>query len=380
MPGALKRILWKRYKTRSISCFFYNKPPDFSCIIGGFMLYITLYICAQISFSSGTRKEYAESMIRWAGKQEGLNYSYWKRMWELVYPWLIYEGIMMLVTFVFGLSLLVFKPALFEGTEGVYKISFILNQQMASHYALLALIICLLTIPLLLFIWKRDRKIEERESFQMEAWQKPGLLSFLLCFCLGLSACIILNHVLIYSGLYELLAQGFEETAQTLYQGKLLPELLSIGILTPIVEELIFRGLIYRRIRWYLNALPAMVFSALLFAVFHGNLLQGIYAFALGFLMAFVYERTHSILAPVCIHVGANLISVLMTDIPSFGRIYETQNEGAFLLFTAGMMLVFTAAFYFFYTRVQPARLDGELSVAPRQQENKEDDYGTRTI
>ena len=300
-------------------------------------------------------------MIRWAGKQEGLNYSYWKRMWELVYPWLIYEGVMMLVSFVFGLFLMVFRPGLFVDAEGVYKTSVILNQQMTSHYALLALIICLLSIPLLLFFWKRDRKTEVQESFQMEEWQKTGALSFLLCFCLGVSACIILNHVLIYSGLYEMLSRGFEETAQTLYQGKLLLELLSIGILTPMVEELIFRGLVYRRIRWYLNAVPAMVFSALLFAVFHGNLLQGIYAFSLGLLLAFVYERTHSVLAPVCIHVGANLISVLMTDIPSFGRIYETQNEGAFLLFTAVMMLVFTAAFYFFYTRVQPARLDREV-------------------
>lgn len=299
-------------------------------------------------------------MIRWAGKQEGLKDSYWKRMWELVYPWLIYEGMMTLVTFAFGLFLIVFRPALFDGAEGLHHTSAILNQQVASHYALLALIICLLTIPLLLFFLKRDRKIEEQEAFRLEEWQKPGALSFLLCFFLGLSACIILNHVLIYSGLYEWLAQGFEETAQTLYQGKLLPELLSIGILTPMVEELIFRGLIYRRIRWHLNAVPAMVFSALLFAVFHGNLLQGIYAFALGLLLAFVYERTHSVLAPICIHVGANLISVLMTDVPSFGRIYEAQNEGAFLLLTAVMMLVFTAAFYLFYTRVQPARLDQE--------------------
>ena len=322
-----------------------------------------------------------KGMISWAGRQEHLNSSYWRRVWDLVYPWLVYQGIVTLVMMGISGYLLITQPQVFDTLQGLRDSTTVFNELMQKHYVLIALIGCALTIPLLWLFMVKDRQKEQREDFRLEQWQRTGFLSFLLCFVLGISSCIVLNHVLIYSGVYDLLAEGFEDTAQTLYQGKLLPELISIGILTPLVEELLFRGLAYRRIRWYLDALPAMIVSALLFALFHGNLLQGIYAFAMGFLMAFVYERTHHILAPICIHVGGNLISVLFSDIPVFSRIYDTDNETGFLLLTAAMMLVFTVAFYLFYTRVLPARIEKEpQKTGQSPQEEKEENHGTRTI
>ena len=325
-----------------------------------------------------------KGMISWAGRQEHLNSSYWRRVWDLVYPWLVYQGVVTLVMMALSAYLLITQPQILDTIQGLGDSTTVLNELMQKHYVLIALLGCAFTIPLLLLFIKKDRQKEQREAFQMEHWQRTGFLSFFLCFLLGISSCIVLNHVLIYSGLYDLLAEGFEDTAQTLYQGRLLPELISIGILTPVVEELLFRGLAYRRIRWYLDALPAMLVSALLFAVFHGNLLQGIYAFTMGLLMAFVYERTHHILAPICVHVGGNLLSVLFSDIPGLGRIYDNENETAFLLLTAAMMLLFTAAFYLFYTRVHPSRVEKQAKEPAYLQGNKEEDKeendGTRTI
>lgn len=319
-------------------------------------------------------------MRRWAGRQDAIKSSYWQRVWGLVYPWLVYEGIMTLLVSIFSLFLFMTRPALFENVQGLEGTSSVLNKLVQENYLLISLLGCAIVIPLLLLFMKNDRRKEEREAFRLEKWQTVGPAAFLLCIVCGISACIVLNHVLLYSGLYGLLESGFEESAQALYRGNLLFEMLTVGVLIPLAEEIIFRGLIYRRIRWYLDPLPAILISSLLFAIMHGNWLQGIYSFMIGALLAFVYERTHSLLAPLCVHAGANLISVLLTEVPWMSRLYEPAHEGVFLLVTGGMMLLFSLSFYIFYVRVRPALIEEQDYPAGLSRKGEEVSHGTRTI
>ena len=55
------------------------------------------------------------------------------------------------------------------------------------------------------------------------------------------------------------------------------------------------------------------VMSALLFGIYHGNVLQGAYGFFMGILLAWVMERRRTISAPVLMHMSANMTSVVMT-------------------------------------------------------------------
>lgn len=59
--------------------------------------------------------------------------------------------------------------------------------------------------------------------------------------------------------------------------------------------------------------LAAALLSSLAFAIYHGNLYQGAYAFCVGLCLAWIYERTHVFLAPVILHISANLFSVLFS-------------------------------------------------------------------
>ena len=65
---------------------------------------------------------------------------------------------------------------------------------------------------------------------------------------------------------------------EQLFAGQAMVQLLGLGVLVPLAEELIFRGLIYTRIRKRIPAGAAIFFSALLFALFHGNVIQMIFA------------------------------------------------------------------------------------------------------
>ena len=89
---------------------------------------------------------------------------------------------------------------------------------------------------------------------------------------------------------------------------------MASAIAPPIVEELLFRGLIFKRLRNVTPAVWAMVISGLVFGIIHGNLVQFVYAFPIGVILAFIYEIFKTIWAPVIFHVSANFISVMLTN------------------------------------------------------------------
>jgi membrane protease YdiL (CAAX protease family) len=86
--------------------------------------------------------------------------------------------------------------------------------------------------------------------------------------------------------------------------------LLVVGIIGPILEELVFRKFIIDRIRPYGEFL-AVLFSALTFGMFHGNFYQLFYAFAIGFILGFIYIRTKNIIYPIILHIAFNSLSVI---------------------------------------------------------------------
>lgn len=78
-------------------------------------------------------------------------------------------------------------------------------------------------------------------------------------------------------------------------------------VAAPLCEEFIFRGLIYGGLRRSMNALPAMVMSAAIFAVVHPPLSM-LPVFVLGLCAAWTYERSKTLLAPMLVHAVYNAV------------------------------------------------------------------------
>lgn len=81
--------------------------------------------------------------------------------------------------------------------------------------------------------------------------------------------------------------------------------ILSAVILAPIMEELIFRKLVLDRLAGYGPAV-AMVVSALVFGLAHGNFYQFFYAFLLGLIFAYIYLRTGKVRYSMMLHMMVN--------------------------------------------------------------------------
>ena len=108
--------------------------------------------------------------------------------------------------------------------------------------------------------------------------------------------------------------------------------------LDPLVEEVVCRGLVYRRLRDYVGVWPAVLVSGLMFGIYHGNVVQGIYASVLGILMALLVEITGSLWASILFHVGANFISTFFSE---FGVQLSQWNGGIGAVLFMGMCFLF---------------------------------------
>lgn len=83
-------------------------------------------------------------------------------------------------------------------------------------------------------------------------------------------------------------------------------QLFSIVICAPIFEEIFFRGFIFGYLKKNFNFIGAIIVQALVFGIVHGNIVQGIYAFILGIVLAIVYVHYESLFACIIVHIVTN--------------------------------------------------------------------------
>ena len=83
-------------------------------------------------------------------------------------------------------------------------------------------------------------------------------------------------------------------------------------VLAPILEEGAFRLVLYGWLRRFMAFLPAAVISSLAFGIYHGNWIQGTYAFLLGMVLAWGYEGSEYRKYPMAVlmHGAANLAAL----------------------------------------------------------------------
>lgn len=107
---------------------------------------------------------------------------------------------------------------------------------------------------------------------------------------------------------------GYTEANQAIYENPFVIEFLLAAVLAPILEEILLRGLVYGRMRAFSGIAGAAVVSSLIFAVFHGNVVQGIYAFFMGCFLCLVYEKSGSLRLAILAHGAANAISLVAAE------------------------------------------------------------------
>ncbi|MDF2018293.1 MULTISPECIES: CPBP family intramembrane glutamic endopeptidase [unclassified Bacillus (in: firmicutes)] len=81
---------------------------------------------------------------------------------------------------------------------------------------------------------------------------------------------------------------------------------LSVAIITPVKEEILFRGILYRFLEKKYNFLVGIIISSFIFGILHGGLL--ITATIMGMVFAMLYKKTQSIIPSIILHIAWNLL------------------------------------------------------------------------
>ena len=90
--------------------------------------------------------------------------------------------------------------------------------------------------------------------------------------------------------------------------------IISSGIIGPIYEEILFRYLLYNRLKQKYSIKKSILITTIIFALIHISPLKIIYAFILGLILNVAYEKYHKIIAPILIHISANTIVIFLYE------------------------------------------------------------------
>jgi membrane protease YdiL (CAAX protease family) len=89
--------------------------------------------------------------------------------------------------------------------------------------------------------------------------------------------------------------------------------LLYGGFLVPLTEELLFRGLVFRWLRQRLDFWPAAFVSAAVFGVAHGSADKAVIAGLLGLPLAWLFEKSRSLVPAILLHQSYNSLALMLT-------------------------------------------------------------------
>ena len=258
-----------------------------------------------------------------------------KTLWRCILPLLIFIGVDTVISTVAMCIYAAIETVSMGPIDDFYTAYMdIMNNSMNWYlkYALFFTALrCLVIVPIYFVMMRKETKREIADGTYV-SYEKFNKAWLLVIIPLGIFACIACNnlvemianlaqsfidYIIDAFGLgieYDIYA-SFSETSNIIYSGGIVMQVLATCVGAPFAEELLFRGLIHKRLRKILKVVPAMIISSLLFGIIHGNIIQLIYATLIGLICAYVYEKFKTIWAPIILHAAANGFSVLATNL-----------------------------------------------------------------
>lgn len=169
---------------------------------------------------------------------------------------------------------------------------------------------------------------------------------FLLC----LAACLGVGYGLNFVGTFINLFIGLF-TGKSLFDMNPVAEMamnitpsmvIYTCVLGPFMEELMFRGLLLKRARLFGDR-TAVMFTAVMFGLMHGNIAQFLYATAIGLILGYVAVKTNGIRYTVIMHMIVNSYSMAL----SLGEMLTAKMGSDFLsvLYVLGMLISILSLF-----------------------------------
>lgn len=161
-------------------------------------------------------------------------------------------------------------------------------------------------ISFLLFGTYFYKKYQTKEihSFQLD---KMNVLHYIL---FGIVTSFVLNIFFLYLKKI-VLGNTVSFYQEIIYNWFYLGRVISTGLIGPVLEEFLFRGMVYQDAKKVMKPMHAILFTTIVFVCFHTSITTALTALVTSFLVIDAFEKEKSLAAPILFHISFNLTAIL---------------------------------------------------------------------
>ncbi len=165
-----------------------------------------------------------------------------------------------------------------------------------------------------LAVWSNAKLLigKTKEETKLSHLRRESSGSYLLLAGAVAGAVLGLNLLLELLGLINK-SGAYQAVQKDQYSAAFLLGLITFGVISPVAEELLFRGIIHNYLRRFMKPKLALVISSALFGIYHMNYVQGMYGFLMGCLIAYAYEYFGDFRMALAVHASANILVYCLT-------------------------------------------------------------------
>lgn len=255
----------------------------------------------------------------------------------------VFYGVMSVVQVVYMVALMFFFPNMGMSQSGYMGFSEEYWHVFSKYFCWMSVGTYALIFLVYLVIFACRRKKLWRET-DIKCVQFASLPS---AFAFGIALQIVTTFVIAFlSALNPAIAENATATDEMynimFKDSSVLSQFVMTAVATPIIEELVFRGLIYTRMRKAMPKAAAMILSSLAFGAAHSFGVQLVYAALLGVVLVLLYEKYNSLWVPILLHAGFNATNYLYEFIDMESGLMQLTVFNVAL----GFALVFVAYFF----------------------------------
>lgn len=174
-----------------------------------------------------------------------------------------------------------------------------LNNYINSKSLLIILITVIIFIPILYKVFKKHK---QKNNFKLKDIFIP--ITF------GITISLIYNITLFQLNNIFHFTNKFEISSILI-----IVQVICSGICGPILEELVFRGIVYNKLKEFNKTMTSIILTSVIFALFHIDIINAIYAFGVSFVFIYLYEKYKTLKAPILMHIFLNTTIILMLNL-----------------------------------------------------------------
>jgi len=204
----------------------------------------------------------------------------------------------------------------YKGLEAAKEIAdtntYTVTNYIAEATPTIMMIAALLVIMVFTLVHTSKKRNNITKAYRFNRMSQPHLLYTIL---LGTFVCFFSIG---FSGLFSLdtLDPLATETLNNLVMNNSIwVTLLSLGIIVPISEEIVFRGSVFKNLSENMSIKWAIVLQAVIFSVYHFNLVQALPTLVIGLVIGFAVYYTNSIISGIIIHILNNSIAIVLSHV-----------------------------------------------------------------